>query len=108
MFALPWSATISSWKPHRHDHERVDGNEISTRMNSVRHLIVEGSSSSVVGGGAGTTSYHTLYLPHAIQETDQKCFATDGALLSDMLARQSSLGRVQGGPKHPFCTGGTE
>src|SRR4051794_3615088 len=60
-------------------------------MNVIRHLIVEGSSSSVDGGGAGTTSYHTLYLPHAIQQTDQKCFATDGALLSDMLARQSSV-----------------
>jgi len=60
-------------------------------MNVVRHLIVEGSSSSVDGGGAGTTSYHTLYLPHAVQETDQQCFATDGALLSDMLGRQSSV-----------------
>ena len=60
-------------------------------MTVVRHLIVEGSSSSVDNGGAGTISYHTLYLPHAIQETDQQCFATDGALLSDMLARQSSV-----------------
>ena len=60
-------------------------------MTVVRHLIIEGSSSSVDNGGAGTTSYHTLYLPYAIQETDQQCFATDGALLSDMVARQSSV-----------------
>ena len=60
-------------------------------MTVVRHLIVEGSSSSVDNGGAGTISYHTLYLPHGIQETDQQCFATDGAILSDMLARQSSV-----------------
>jgi lysophospholipase L1-like esterase len=60
-------------------------------MTAVRHLIVEGSSSSVDGGGAGTTSYHTLYLPHAVQETDQTCFATDGALLVDMLGRQSTV-----------------
>jgi hypothetical protein len=63
----------------------------ATAMTVVRHLIVEGSSSSVDSGGARTTSYHTLYLPHAIQETDQQCFATDGALLSDMLGRQSSV-----------------
>jgi lysophospholipase L1-like esterase len=60
-------------------------------MTVARHLIVEGSSSSVDNGGAGTTSYHTLYLPHAIHETDQQSFATDGAGLSDMLARQSSV-----------------
>jgi lysophospholipase L1-like esterase len=60
-------------------------------MAVVRHLIVEGSSSSVDNGGAGTTSYHTLYLPHAIHETDRQSFATDGASLSDMLARQSSV-----------------
>jgi len=60
-------------------------------MTAVRHLIIEGSSSSVDGGGAGTTSYHTLYLPHAIQETDQQSFASDGALLSDMLDRQSAV-----------------
>src|ERR1700733_6295596 len=60
-------------------------------MTETRHLIVEGSSSSVDNGGAGTMSYHTLYLPHAIQETNQQSFATDGALLSDMLARQSSV-----------------
>jgi hypothetical protein len=60
-------------------------------MTALRHLIIEGSSSSVDNGGAGTTSYHTLYLPHATQETDQRCFATDGALLSDMVARQSSV-----------------
>ena len=60
-------------------------------MTVVRHLIVEGSSSSVDNGGAGTTSYHTLYLSHAIEQTDQRCFATDGALLTDMLGRQSSV-----------------
>ena len=60
-------------------------------MTAVRHLIVEGSSSSVDNGGAGTTSYHTLYLPHAIQETDQQCFATDGAVLADMIARQPAV-----------------
>ena len=60
-------------------------------MTVVRHLIVEGSSSSVDNGGAGTTSYHSLYLPHATQETVQKCFATDGALLSDMIDRQPSV-----------------
>jgi hypothetical protein len=58
---------------------------------AVRHLIVEGSSSSVDNGGAGTISYHTLYLSHAIEETDQQCFATDGAVLSDMRTRQSSV-----------------
>ena len=60
-------------------------------MKVVRHLIVEGSSSSVDNGGAGTTSYHTLYLSHAIEQTDQHCFASDGALLSDMLGRQTSV-----------------
>ncbi|MFY9954888.1 SGNH/GDSL hydrolase family protein [Bradyrhizobium sp.] len=60
-------------------------------MTAVRHLIVEGSSSSVDNGGAGTISYHTLYLPNAVQETDQQCFATDGAGLPQMLARQSSV-----------------
>lgn len=60
-------------------------------MTVVRHLIIEGSSSSVDDGGAGTISYHTLYLPHAIQQTDQQCFATDVALLSDLVARQSSV-----------------
>jgi lysophospholipase L1-like esterase len=60
-------------------------------MTAVRHLIVEGSSSSVDNGGAGTTSYHTVYLSHAIEQTDQHCFASDGALLSDMLGRQSSV-----------------
>ena len=39
----------------------------------------------------GRTSYHTLYLSHAIEQTDQRCFATDGALLTDMLGRQSSV-----------------
>jgi len=34
-------------------------------MTALRHLIVEGLSSSVDNGGAGTVSYHTLYLPHA-------------------------------------------
>jgi hypothetical protein len=60
-------------------------------MTAVRHLIVDGSSSSVDNGGAGTTSYHTLYLPSAIEETVQQCFATDGALLSDMRDRQPSV-----------------
>src|SRR5579872_4010590 len=60
-------------------------------MAALRHLIVEGSSSSVDNGGAGTISYHTLYLSHAVQTTDQKSFATDGALLSDMIARQPSV-----------------
>jgi hypothetical protein len=57
-------------------------------MTLVRHLIVEGSSSSVDNGGAGTSSYHTLYLSHAIEQTDQHCFASGGALLSDMLGRK--------------------
>lgn len=57
----------------------------------LRHLIVEGSSSSVDNGGAGTISYHTLYLPNAIHETDQQCFASDGAVLSDMRSRQPSV-----------------
>jgi len=76
-------------------------------MTAVRHLIVEGSSSSVDNGGAGTTSYHTLYLPHAIQETDQQCFATDGALLSDMLDRQSSvIEALKDGPNILFIQAG--
>jgi lysophospholipase L1-like esterase len=76
-------------------------------MTVVRHLIVEGSSSSVDNGGAGTTSYHTLYLPHATQETDQQCFATDGALLSDMVARQSSvIAAFQGGLNILFIQAG--
>jgi lysophospholipase L1-like esterase len=76
-------------------------------MTTVRHLIVEGSSSSVDNGGAGTTSYHTLYLPHAIQDTDQQCFATDGALLSDMLARQSSvIEALKDGPNILFIQAG--
>jgi lysophospholipase L1-like esterase len=76
-------------------------------MTVVRHLIVEGSSSSVDNGGAGTISYHTLYLPHAIQETDPKCFATDGALLSDMLARQSSvIAAFKDGPNILFIQAG--
>jgi hypothetical protein len=54
-------------------------------VTAVRQLIVEGSSSSVDNGGAGTTSYHTVYLSHAIEQTDRHCFASDGALLSDML-----------------------
>src|ERR1700734_2167631 len=60
-------------------------------MTETRHLIVEGSSSSVDNGGAGPIPYPNLYLPQAIQETNQQSFATDGALLSDMLARQSSV-----------------
>jgi lysophospholipase L1-like esterase len=76
-------------------------------MTAVRHLIVEGSSSSVDNGGAGTTSYHTLYLPHAIQETDQQCFATDGALLSDMLDRQPSvIDALKDGPNILFIQAG--
>ena len=76
-------------------------------MTIVRHLIVEGSSSSVDGGGAGTTSYHTLYLPHAIQKTDQQCFATDGALLSDMIGRQSSvIEEFKDGPNILFIQAG--
>ena len=76
-------------------------------MTTVRHLIVEGSSSSVDNGGAGTTSYHTLYLTHAIQDTDQQCFATDGALLSDMLARQSSvIEALKDGPNILFIQAG--
>jgi lysophospholipase L1-like esterase len=76
-------------------------------MTVVRHLIVDGSSSSVDNGGAGTTSYHTLYLPHAIQKTDQQCFATDNAVLSDMLARQSSvIAAFRDGPNILFIQGG--
>jgi lysophospholipase L1-like esterase len=74
---------------------------------AVRHLIVEGSSSSVDNGGAGTISYHTLYLAHAIEETDQRCFATDGAVLSDMRARQSSvIAAFQDGLNILFVQGG--
>jgi hypothetical protein len=76
-------------------------------MTAVRHLIVEGSSSSVDNGGAGTISYHTLYLPNAVQETDQQCFATDGAGLSQMLARQSSvIEAFKDGPNILFIQGG--
>lgn len=76
-------------------------------MPAVRHLIVEGSSSSVDNGGAGTTSYHTLYLPYAIQETDQKCFATDGAHLPDMIARQPLvIEAFQDGPNILFVQAG--
>jgi lysophospholipase L1-like esterase len=76
-------------------------------MTAVRHLIVEGSSSSVDNGGAGTISYHTLYLPRAIQETDQQCFATDGAVLPQMFARQSSvIAALKDGPNILFIQGG--
>ena len=76
-------------------------------MASVRHLIVEGSSSSVDDGGAGTTSYHTLYLPHATAETVQKCFATDGAVLPDMIARQAAvIAALKDGPNILFIQGG--
>lgn len=76
-------------------------------MTVVRHLIVEGSSSSVDNGGAGTTSYHTLYLPHAVQETVQQSFATDGALLSDMISRQSSvIAAFKDGPNILFVQAG--
>ena len=77
------------------------------RMTAVRHLIVEGSSSSVDDGGAGTISYHTLYLPHAIEKTDQECFATDGAELQQMLARQSSvIAAFKDAPNILFIQGG--
>jgi lysophospholipase L1-like esterase len=76
-------------------------------MTVVRHLIVEGSSSSVDNGGAGTTSYHTLYLPHAIEETCQQSFATDGAVLADMLARQPSVvAALRDGPNILFVQAG--
>jgi lysophospholipase L1-like esterase len=76
-------------------------------MPSVRHLIVEGSSSSVDNGGAGTVSYHTLYLPHATQETVQQCFATDGAGLPEMIARQAAvIAALQDGPNILFVQGG--
>lgn len=76
-------------------------------MTIARHLIVEGSSSSVDNGGAETISYHTLYLPNAVQKTDQRCFATDGALLSDMLARQSSvIAAFKDGPNILFIQAG--
>ena len=76
-------------------------------MTAVRHLIVEGSSSSVDNGGAGTVSYHTLYLSNAVQETDQQCFATDGAGLPQMLARQSSvIESFKDGPNILFIQGG--
>ena len=76
-------------------------------MASVRHLIVDGSSSSVDNGGAGTTSYHTLYLPHASVETVQQCFATDGAGLAEMIARQASvLAALTDGPNILFIQGG--
>jgi lysophospholipase L1-like esterase len=73
----------------------------------IRHLIVEGSSSSVDNGGAGTVSYHTLYLPHATQETVQRCFATDGAGLPEMIARQAAvIAALQDGPNILFVQGG--
>ena len=76
-------------------------------MTAARHLIVEGSSSSVDKGGAGTISYHTLYLPHAVRETDQQCFATDGADLPRMLARQPSvIAAFKDGPNILFIQGG--
>jgi lysophospholipase L1-like esterase len=76
-------------------------------MPALRHLIVEGSSSSVDSGGAGTISYHTSYLAHAIQKTDQKSFATDGAALSDMVARQSMvIEAFQDGPNILFIQAG--
>jgi hypothetical protein len=74
---------------------RLDRTVSKTRkesfMASVRHLIVDGSSSSVDNGGAGTISYHTLYLPHATEETAQRSFATDGAGLPEMIARQAAV-----------------
>jgi hypothetical protein len=41
--------------------------------------------------GPGRCPITHFNLPHAIQETDQQCFATDGAGLPQMLARQSSV-----------------
>jgi hypothetical protein len=76
-------------------------------MASVRHLIVDGSSSSVDNGGAGTISYHTLYLPHASEQTVQQCFATDGAILQDMIARQVAvIAALTDGPNILFIQGG--
>jgi hypothetical protein len=76
-------------------------------MPSIRHLVVEGSSSSVDNGGAGTISYHTLYLPHATEETHQQCFATDGAGLPEMIARQAAvIAALQDGPNILFIQGG--
>jgi lysophospholipase L1-like esterase len=76
-------------------------------MTVVRHLIVEGSSSSVDNGGAGTTSYHTLYLPHAIAKTCQQSFATDGGVLADMLTRQPSVvAAFRDGPNILFVQAG--
>jgi lysophospholipase L1-like esterase len=76
-------------------------------MSVLRHLIVEGSSSSVDNGGAGTISYHTLYLANAVHKTDQRCFATDGALLSDMIARQPLvIGSFQEGSNILFVQAG--
>ena len=76
-------------------------------MASVRNLIVEGSSSSVDNGGAGTISYHTLYLPHASVETVQQCFATDGAGLAEMIARQAQVtAALTDGPNILFIQGG--
>jgi lysophospholipase L1-like esterase len=60
-------------------------------MTTYRHMVIDGSSSSVDGGGAGTVSYHTIYISHAIATTDQISFATDGATLSDLTSRQSSV-----------------
>jgi lysophospholipase L1-like esterase len=60
-------------------------------MTTYRHMVIDGSSSSVDGGGAGTTSYHTTYISHAIATTDQINFATDGAILADLISRQSSV-----------------
>ena len=60
-------------------------------MTTYRHMVIDGSSSSVDGGGAGTTSYHTTYISHAIATTDQINFATDGTILADLISRQSSV-----------------
>jgi hypothetical protein len=76
-------------------------------MTVFRRLIVEGSSSSVDNGGAKTISYHTLYLSHAIQKTEQKSFATDGAILPDMVARQPLvIEAFQDGPNILFIQAG--
>jgi hypothetical protein len=44
-----------------------------------------------------------LFGAHAVQETDQQCFATDGAVLPQMVARQSSvIAAFKGVPNIPF------
>ena len=45
----------------------------------------------LIMAGPGRSPIIRFYLPNAVQETDQQCFATDGAGLPQMLARQSSV-----------------